>query len=159
MRSEAELLYTIQTAQDELTNHRMQAVINANSLAELAAVSIDGYSVEGSARKAKFHSLARRKLRRLANALDLTAKDYRLSSNKAGIAVCGEITLHTDNFYLQVSQNSLGIHREIMYRRCDGRKDYTGGQNNFASVALLDGDLGLMIQHMQNTRVLPLMVD
>lgn len=110
----------------------------ANTLADLAGKHIDAYSNTGHARKEKYHSLARRKLRKLANLLGLTAKDYRLSTNKGGIAVCGETTLHTDSLYVQVSQSAFGRGQEIMFRKCDGRKDYCGGFNHFTSAGRLD---------------------
>lgn len=113
-------------------------VAAANTLGDLAAERIDAYSEAGHARKEKYHSIARRKLRRLANQLGLTAKDYRLSTNRGGIAVCGETTLHTDTLYIQVSQSCLGKGHEIMFRNVTSRTDYTGDHNRFAPARRLD---------------------
>lgn len=113
-------------------------VKRANTLSDLAAERIDGYTEAGAARKKKYHSLARRKLRKLANELGLTSKDYRLGTNTAGPAVCGETTLHTDSLYIQVSQSCLGKGYEILFRKCDGRTDYSGGTNHFAPAHRLD---------------------
>ena len=44
----------------------------------------------------------------------------------AGTAVSGEITLHGDHLYVQVSQSALGSHSGILFRTCKGRKDYVG---------------------------------
>ena len=65
-----------------------------------------------------------------------TGMDVR--SNKGGIAVSGEITLHHDEVYVQVSQTFSGADTGILIRTCKGRRDYTGGVNNFAALTLLD---------------------
>lgn len=90
------------------------------------------------AQKYRFHSTARARLRRLAVDLKLAAGSYDLRSNKAGIAVSGEVTLHHEAVYVQVSQSALGGGMGILIRTCRGRRDYTGGPNNFASLDLLD---------------------
>src|SRR5262249_6523585 len=58
-------------------------------------------------------------------------------SNEAGIAVSGEITLHADRLYVQVSQSAMGYDSGILFRSCRDRRDYVGGMNNFASLDLL----------------------
>ena len=85
--------------------------------------------------KRLFHSRARSQLRRLATALGLRPGSYDLRSNPAGIAVSGEITLHSDRLYVQASQSAMG---GILFRTCEGRKDYVGGPNNFAPLELLN---------------------
>ena len=88
--------------------------------------------------KRRFHSRARSQLRRLAAALGLQPGVYDLRSNLAGIAMSGEITLHSDRLYVQASQSVMGPDRGILFRTCNGRKDYVGGPNNFASLDLLN---------------------
>jgi hypothetical protein len=88
--------------------------------------------------KRLFHSRARSQLRRLATALGLSPGSYDLRSNPAGIAVSGEITLHTECLYVQASQSVMGNANSILFRTCKGRKDYVGGPNNFASLDLLN---------------------
>ena len=39
--------------------------------------------------------------------------------------------------YVHLSLGAMGAGREILFRRCRGRKDYTGGRNHFASIAEL----------------------
>lgn len=85
-----------------------------------------------------FHSRARSQLRRLATALGLAPGSYDLRSNPAGIAVSGEITLHTDCLYVQASQSAMGRDNGILFRTCKGRKDYVGGPNNFVPLDLLN---------------------
>ena len=91
-----------------------------------------------AAAKLLFHSRARSQLRRVAMALGLRPRDYDLRSNQGGIAVSGEITLHSDHLYVQVSQSAMGYHSGVLFRTCKGRKDYSGGPNNFASHDLLN---------------------
>lgn len=88
------------------------------------------------AAKERYHRVVRSRLKLTAKALGLEPSQYTLSSNLAGPAVSGEITLHTDFFYVQVSQGS--TLPSILYRLCDGRKDYTGGRNMFAHADLLN---------------------
>ena len=59
------------------------------------------------------------------------------ASRHAGVAVSGEITLHSDWLYIQVSQSVMGSNCGILFRSCDGRRDYVGGVNNFAPLDLL----------------------
>jgi hypothetical protein len=90
-----------------------------------------------TARKRAFHQNARRRLAQLANALVLQPGDFDLRTNVAGIAVSGEVTLHADHVYVQVSQPFGGFDSGILFRTCEGRRDYVGGRNNFASLDLL----------------------
>jgi len=90
------------------------------------------------AAKRLFHSRARSQLRKLATALGLSPDSYDLRSNEAGIAVSGEITLHADHLYVQVSQSAMGHDNGILFRTCESRTDCRGGPNNFASLDLLN---------------------
>ena len=88
--------------------------------------------------KRLFHSRARPQLRRLATALGLQPGSYDLRSNQGGIAVSGEITLHSERLYVQAAQSVMGHDNGILFRTCKGRKDYVGGPNNFAPLDLLN---------------------
>lgn len=88
--------------------------------------------------KLAFHRAARAALKRLADELGLPADSYDLRSNKAGIAVAGEVTLHGEAIYVQVSQSMMGSDKSVLIRTCNGRKDYTGGTNHFAPLSALD---------------------
>jgi hypothetical protein len=92
---------------------------------------------DASAKEA-FHRNARRQLKIVANALGLEPEKFNLRSNKAGIAVSGEITLHADCLYVQISQPATGADSGILIRTCHSRQDYVGGPNNFASLDLLN---------------------
>ena len=88
--------------------------------------------------KRRFHTTARSRLKKLAAQLGFPSHSYDLSSNKAGIAVSGEITLHHDRAYIQVGQFGLSSGHGILIRTCRSRKDYTGGANHFVALAMLD---------------------
>jgi hypothetical protein len=87
--------------------------------------------------KRLFHSNARRQLLKLAAVLGLSPSDFDLRSNAGGNAVSGEVTLHSPNLYVQVSQSVMGPGAGILFRSCSSRSDYVGGLNNFASLDLL----------------------
>jgi hypothetical protein len=92
---------------------------------------------DGEAKRA-FHNHARRRLKQLADALGLAPGSFDLRSNPGGIAVSGEATLHADQLYVQASQPPTAQDTGILFRTCQGRKDYYGGPNNFASLELLN---------------------
>jgi hypothetical protein len=96
--------------------------------------------------KQRFHTAARLRLRHLAEYLGFPPDTYDLRSNAGGVAVSGEITLHCDTVYIQVSQSSLGPENSILLRTCEGRRDYTGGRNHFAPLRLLDDTPALAAQ-------------
>ena len=96
-----------------------------------------GVSYDETAKRL-FHSAARKALQTLAEHLGLDRRDYDLRVNAGGPAVSGEVTLHADHLYVQVSIGSLGGH-EVLYRSVRGRDDYCGGRNHFARIdALLE---------------------
>ena len=88
--------------------------------------------------KQQFHRNARARLKALAQELKLSPRSYDLRSNAGGIAVSGEITLHHDAVYIQVCQPATGWDSGVMIRTCKGRRDYTGGANNFVPLRMLD---------------------
>jgi hypothetical protein len=85
------------------------------------------------------HREARKRLQQLAVALCLPRHSYDLRSNKAGVAVSGEITLHGETLYVQISQPATGADSGVLIRTCQGRKDFTGGPNHFLPLSALDG--------------------
>ena len=89
-------------------------------------------------RKRRFHAVARARLRRLAREIGFSPASFDLRSNQGGIAVSGEITLHHERVYVQVSQPATRADSGILIRTCEGRRDYTGGSNHFAPLSMLD---------------------
>ena len=105
----------------------------SNSMKVLAGMAspISAYTAEGYAKKKSMHSMGRAFLQRLAADLGLAKGTYDIRSNKAGIAVSGEVTLHGEQVYVQLSESYFsrgGV--SVLYRSCNGRKDYSGGRNN-----------------------------
>ncbi len=96
---------------------------------------------------------ARARLRQLAAALKLPPGSFDLRSNLAGIAVSGEVTLHHDAVYVQVSQSCMGVGMGVLFRACRGRRDYTGGRNHWLPLAALDDipALGVRVRTVTGT--------
>ena len=90
------------------------------------------------AQKRSFHAIGRKRLKALAAELGLAPSSFEVRSNAGGVAVSGEVTLHGEHLYVQISQPATGADSGILIRTCKDRKDYTGGPNNFAPLALLD---------------------
>lgn len=90
------------------------------------------------AQKRRFHATARSRLKQLAAELHLPPGTFEIRSNRGGIAVSGEVTLHHDRAYVQVGQFGLSSGHGILIRTCEDRRDYTGGANHFAALTLLD---------------------
>ena len=88
--------------------------------------------------KRRFHTTARSRLKKLATELGLAPGSFEMRSNKAGVAVSGEVTLHHDRAYIQVGQFGLSSGHGILIRTCKGRKDYTGGPNHFVALTMFD---------------------
>lgn len=82
--------------------------------------------------KETLHASWRRELKKLARELGVPA-DVR--SNRGGSAIMGEVVLHSDRLYMTVSLDR----NDVMYRTCQGRKDYVGGYNRWTSIAALRG--------------------
>jgi hypothetical protein len=83
--------------------------------------------------KQKFHAKWLRLLRKLATQdLGLARGTFDVRSNKAGPAILGEVTLHTDTLYLHIGGSICTAEKpDLYYRSCKGRKDYHGGRNRW----------------------------
>lgn len=90
--------------------------------------------------KDQLHRAGKKALKALAEKLKLPEGSFDVRSNKGGIAVSGEITLHSDKLYVQISESFSGRGLQVLFRTCNGRKDYTGGQNNFADLNRFESD-------------------
>lgn len=93
--------------------------------------------------KRRFHKTGMLRLKALANALKLSPGSFDRRSNQGGIAVSGEVTLHHEHLYVQISQPATRADTGILIRTCKGRRDYTGGRNHFASLSMLEDIQGL----------------
>ena len=113
-------------------------------------------------RKQVFHKTGKRLLRRIADELGLAKGQYDVRSNLGGIAVSGEITLHTETLYLQLSQGILMRGSvQVLYRSCRGRRDYVGHANHFIALSDLQdrGKADRFIAHLQKLGDLAPMTD
>lgn len=90
------------------------------------------YNIGGNAgNKLAFHRQGRKFLTDLRDELGLTTENCDIRSNLGGSIVSGELTLHSDSLYVQMYESALRPGIQILFRSCNGRKDYTGGWNNF----------------------------
>lgn len=100
-----------------------------------------GYNESG---KKSFHREAKKLLKKVAKDLGFTTSDYDLSSNKAGIACSGEVTLRSETLYIMISQNSIGVNGQVLYRSTEGRAvSSPNGSNNHMSAEELESGNGL----------------
>lgn len=105
------------------------------TLARSLAANQHGFMESSSAaNKDKFHRDARAYLKLLATYLNLPEGSYEIRGNKAGPASLGEVTLHSEDFYMQLG----GLLPDVLYRACNGRKDYTGMRNRFMWLSNLE---------------------
>lgn len=126
----------------------MEAISALGKTPMLIALAKRGVSYDADA-KATFHAEGRKAIKRLAAALGLARGNHQVRSCQGGIAVAGEIILHSDQIYVQLSIGLMGRGHDVMFRRVEGRNDYTGGPNHWASIdELLDPDtLATRIRH------------
>ena len=115
-----------------LCGQAVAEIARAPLLTVLAARGVD----HDADAKRTFHTEARRALRRLAEALQLASGTYEIRVCAGGLAVSGEVILHADELYVQVSIGGFGG-GEILFRRCRGRSDYVGERNHWARMAEL----------------------
>lgn len=72
-------------------------------------------------------------LKALRTCLGWNGADVRY--NRGGIAVAGDFYLHSDHWYVNPAiDTSTGSNVEVMFRTCKGKKDYTGGTNQWCSL-------------------------
>lgn len=102
----------------------------------LVALARRGVAYDPEAKRT-FHREARAALRVAARHIGLEPDDYDIRNNMAGHAVSGEIMLHADQIYVQVSISTTGQGREVMFRRCRDRRDFLGTSNHFCDIAIL----------------------
>ena len=76
--------------------------------------------VYDSIQKRSFHITGMKRLRILAKALTFAPKSYDLRSNCGGIAVSGEVTLHHEQLYVQISQPATHADTGILIRTRKG---------------------------------------
>lgn len=85
--------------------------------------------------KSVFHRSGRAFLKAYAKqVLKLETNAYEVRSCEGGPAVLGEVTLHTDNVYIQLREPSFDPTMNVLFRKCASRKDYMGGSNHWCHV-------------------------
>lgn len=90
--------------------------------------------------KEQFHRKNKKLLKNLAQKLGMVKGDYEIRSNKGGNSVMGEVILHHKKLYIQIF-SPYGV----MYRNCEGLKDYEGGINCWCRIGDLDKEIYLNV--------------
>jgi hypothetical protein len=81
--------------------------------------------------KQEYRKLGRKILKALAGLMGLQKGEFDIRWNPGGIACSGDHVLHTDKIYVALHDNiRLGW---FYWRKCNGRKDYTGGVNQIVN--------------------------
>ena len=88
--------------------------------------------------KKLFHAKGRAALRALAKELRLASDSFTIRTCEGGVAVSGEVILHGERLYIQISQPATAADSGVLIRSCNGRRDYEGGRNHFSPLSLLD---------------------
>lgn len=101
---------------------------------------INAYSDAGHERKKFLHSEGRKFLKSVVQEVGIPAGTFDIRSNQGGIAVSGEVTLHSETLYVQLSESCMRRGVGIMFRSCNGTKDYSGHQNHFISMTDLQSN-------------------
>lgn len=105
---------------------------------------VNAYTEAGRIKKETFHKEGKKFLKSLAEMLGLKKGEFDLRSNMGGIAVSGEVTLHSDKLYVQLFESCVGNKGiSILYRSCKGRKDYAGGSNHEVPMSGLTENQGM----------------
>lgn len=100
--------------------------------------------------KAAFHKEAKKVFNAVASRLGLAKGAYSVRASKGGSG-SGEIVLHTDNLYMQISKSFFSTDTKQLYRSCEGQKDLTGGTNQWVEIErLLDEDVISKLERIQN---------
>jgi hypothetical protein len=109
---------------------------------------ICGYTYGDTNQKQTFHRSATIWLNKLAKELGLSKFDVR--SNQGGPAVSGQVTLHGNKVYVQVSEWCAGkAGLSILYRECDGMRDYYGKDNHVVRMETLAAEEGRAQRFME----------
>jgi hypothetical protein len=99
--------------------------------------NLGDFNTRDDSEKKKFHTNAKKVLHEIGSRLGLSKSDFDVRSNKAGSASSGDITFHSDKLYITIGGVSV---EKVMYRSCNGRKDYSGGSNQWTTIDNLLSD-------------------
>lgn len=97
------------------------------------------YNERNATLKDSFHLIAQRRLRLLAAALQLAEGSFEVRSNRGGIGADGDISLTTQNLYVQVGFDDLPGRRVLARSRHSGKPD---GPNHWYPLMELDAPEG-----------------
>lgn len=91
---------------------------------------VNGYTEAAASYKEYFHTEGKKFLHDVAKAVGIPTGTYEVRNNKGGMAVSGEVTLHSDRIYVQLQESSLHDGIDVLFRTVKNRGDYVGGANH-----------------------------
>lgn len=103
--------------------------------------------------KKSFHLRGKNFLRKLAADLGYHKSQYEIRSCVGGIAVSGEVILHTENLYVQIRKSFIGNGFQIMFRACNGMNDYTGKTNHYVGLGEFVSSPQSKIEYMKQIAI------
>lgn len=106
---------------------------NMQRLVELLDYAKGEYCYDAD-RKTEYKKVSMAVLRKLAKMLCLQKGTFKVSFCRGGAAVWGEAILHSNSVYIQIFTNFSGGESCVLYRTCEGQKDYCGGPNQFLTL-------------------------
>lgn len=101
------------------------------SLKEFIFTAKCGELVNNREAKDRWHRLARRIVRVLAEYMGLEKSEYDLRTDKGGNSVPGATVLHAQRIYIKLEVSSFSRDIGFMYRKCEGRKDFVGDTSHY----------------------------
>lgn len=99
-----------------------------------------GKSTYNDLAKKEFARQGKAFMREIAKELAIPKGRFDIRFNPGGVAVSGDVILHSDCFYICVT--SFGAY----WRHCKGQKDYTGEYNRHVSPAWTPKEFARIIQ-------------
>jgi len=81
--------------------------------------------------KDRWHRLARRVIRVLAEHIGLDRSEYDMWTNKGEEVGPGVTVMHTQTFCVKFEISSFSRDIGFMFKRCNGRKDFVGGTTHY----------------------------
>lgn len=132
----------------------METIAELKRHPALLTLAVRGVAYDAAA-KDLFHADGRKAMRNLAVALSLAEGSFTIRSNRSGPGVSGEITLHGEEVWVQLSLGGLGPDHEVMYRHVRGQHDHLGDKNRFAPIRDLLGAERFASRLRQELRLTP----
>jgi len=100
--------------------------------------------------KINIHKSSKKFLKELAlKVLGLAPGSFDIRSTKGGDGASGECALHGETIYIVICADFINSGHGVMYRYCNGRKDFGGGANQWTSLEKCQEDIKKFYEKIQ----------